>query len=188
MSQTSMNPAPLHCEDFGLDELEAAAGGRLPEEQFLILADHLEACPTCRVTVDRLFTEKALSVGRSDPPDVSDQRMDNLVSRLDLPPPVLEAFKEGEFIGPYQVVSFIGKGGSSTVYECVDHQMGRRVAVKVFSHPLSHDSHPARQEREARVLAQLDHPAIVKAYEIKPYHFPAYMVMDSFQAAPRACF
>jgi hypothetical protein len=56
--------------------------------------------------------------------------------------------------------------------------MRRRVAIKVLNPRLFDSSSLSRLELEARTLAKLDHPGIVRAFEIKPYHYPPYIVME----------
>ena len=61
----------------------------------------------------------------------------------------------------YELEGEIGRGGLGVVYAALDHQLQRRVAIKVLDSTL-----PAlRLEEEARVIASLEHPAIVPIYE-----------------------
>jgi serine/threonine protein kinase len=71
----------------------------------------------------------------------------------------------GRKIGAYAVTAFIGAGGMGEVYRARDTRLGRDVAVKVL--PQEFTSHPerlARLEREARILAALNHPGIAAIY------------------------
>ncbi len=72
----------------------------------------------------------------------------------------------GLVLGNYRVLDEIGKGGMGTVYVAEHRLMRRRVAVKVLA--AEDDGHPALKARffgEMRVLADLDHPNIVHAYD-----------------------
>ena len=172
------------CSVFSQADLEAAAQGLLIEERMTLLANHLEGCACCRKAMDQLFAEQAARLRPGAAVVEPDPHLESLVASLNVPPPAFEEFQQNDFIGPYQVVGCIGKGASGTVYECHDHQLARRVAVKVFHQPLRRPSDLARHEREARVLARLDHPCIVRAIEIKPFDFPPYIVMELVPGGP----
>src|SRR5262245_29216248 len=71
----------------------------------------------------------------------------------------------GRRIGTYQVVSRLGAGGMGEVYRARDTQLARDVAIKVLAASFSADrERAARFEREARVLASLNHPHIGAIY------------------------
>jgi Tol biopolymer transport system component len=71
----------------------------------------------------------------------------------------------GRSIGPYQVVSWLGAGGMGEVYRARDSKLGRDVALKVLPHSLAHEHDwAARFQREAKVLASLNHPNIAAIY------------------------
>ena len=64
-------------------------------------------------------------------------------------------------IGPYKVAALIGQGGMGDVYRATDTNLGRDVAIKVLPDTFSQDSERlARFEREAKMLASLNHPNI----------------------------
>jgi serine/threonine protein kinase len=74
----------------------------------------------------------------------------------------------GRRIGVYQILAPIGAGGMGEVYRARDTRLGRDVAIKIL--PREFTSHPdrlARFEREARVLATLNHPHIGAIYGIE---------------------
>jgi eukaryotic-like serine/threonine-protein kinase len=67
----------------------------------------------------------------------------------------------GTRLGPYEVVAPIGAGGMGEVYRARDNTLGRDVALKVLSPALAGDAdYMARFQREAQVLASLNHPHI----------------------------
>jgi len=69
-------------------------------------------------------------------------------------------------LGSYTVLEELGAGGMATVYLCEHRRMKRRVAVKVLpSKMAANPSFVARFYREAQIVAQLDHPNIVRAYD-----------------------
>src|SRR5215469_6627349 len=72
----------------------------------------------------------------------------------------------GQLLGHYRVKRQIGYGGMATVFLAEDIHLGREVAVKVFwPRPGETQDFLRRFAREARVLAQLDHPQILPVYE-----------------------
>jgi len=71
----------------------------------------------------------------------------------------------GRRFGVYQVHSLLGVGGMGEVYRARDTKLERDVAIKVLPHALASDpDRLARFEREARVLASLNHPHIAAIY------------------------
>jgi Tol biopolymer transport system component len=71
----------------------------------------------------------------------------------------------GRQVGSHQIVSLLGKGGMGEVYRARDTKLGRDVAIKVVSSALlSEPEHLVRFEREARMLATLNHPHIGAIY------------------------
>src|SRR5215831_15199985 len=60
-------------------------------------------------------------------------------------------FQEGQFIGQYQVIQYLGAGGMGEVYLARDPRLNRRVAIKVLPYPFISDSNRVRRfEQEAR--------------------------------------
>ncbi len=71
----------------------------------------------------------------------------------------------GTKLGPYEILSPLGAGGMGEVYRAKDTKLHREVAIKVLPESLSADPERlARFEREARVLASLNHPHIASIY------------------------
>ena len=74
----------------------------------------------------------------------------------------------GTMIGPYRVAHLIGAGGMGEVYRARDTKLGRDVALKVLPTAFTADADRlARFEREARMLAALNHPHIAAIYGIE---------------------
>ena len=87
-----------------------------------------------------------------------------------------------EKIGLYEVKSELGRGGMATVYRAYDPRFEREVAVKVLPRELLHadPQFRLRFEREAKIIAQLEHTAIVPVYDVgeadgQPYFVMRYM-------------
>ncbi len=67
----------------------------------------------------------------------------------------------GTTLGPYEVTAKIGEGGMGEVWRATDTQLDRDVALKVLPEAFTSDpDRLARFQREAQVLASLNHPAI----------------------------
>ena len=76
--------------------------------------------------------------------------------------------KEGTKLGRYEIRSLLGAGGMGEVYRAYDPKIGREVAVKVLPRLFTLDSERlTRFEREARILAALNHPNIATIYGIE---------------------
>ena len=69
-------------------------------------------------------------------------------------------------VGRYRVESELGRGGMSTVFLAYDPTMQRQVALKLLPREfLHHGTFRERFYREARIIAALEHPAIVPIYD-----------------------
>lgn len=84
----------------------------------------------------------------------------------------------GEKIGTYEVVSALGRGGMATVYKAYHERLDRHVAIKLMHTTfLQDDDFHARFQREARIVAKLEHPNIVPIYDYDEYNNTPYLVM-----------
>jgi serine/threonine protein kinase len=71
------------------------------------------------------------------------------------------AMQAGTRLGAYEILSVLGAGGMGEVYRARDTRLGREVAIKVVLDAFAADAdRVARLEREAKVLASLNHPHI----------------------------
>src|SRR5580692_1335929 len=87
-------------------------------------------------------------------------------------------------IGKYKVLERLGSGGMGSVYLCEHKFMRRRVAVKVLPAAKAEDpSSLERFYREARAAAALDHPNIVRAYDIDQDDKLHFLVMEHVDGA-----
>src|SRR6202049_3416979 len=74
----------------------------------------------------------------------------------------------GDKLGPYEILAPIGAGGMGEVYKARDTKLDREVAIKVLPTGLAQDPERlARFEREAKVLAALNHPNIAQIYGLE---------------------
>jgi len=73
-------------------------------------------------------------------------------------------------IAHYSIVSKLGEGGMGAVYRATDTKLNRSVAIKVLPEAFAEDaSRMQRFEREAQVLASLNHPNIAAIYGIEQH-------------------
>jgi hypothetical protein len=91
---------------------------------------------------------------------------------------ILQAEKQGEF-GRFQRLVLIGRGGMAEVYQAYDSRENRTVALKILPAALaSDDEYRKRFEREARVMAGLQHPNIVRIHEYGVERNIPFIVME----------
>jgi serine/threonine protein kinase len=83
----------------------------------------------------------------------------------------------GTTLGHYRLQRIAGVGGMATVFVGEDLHLGRRIAVKVFQQDFQQPEESRAFLREARVLAQLDHPHILRVYDYGEEGGLAYLVM-----------
>lgn len=104
------------------------------------------------------------------------------------PPPVLTKTLEstayvltkGSIIaGKYRILEEIGRGGMGVVYEAEDTKLFRKVAIKVLPEIFTTDPERlARFEREARVLASLNHPNVAAIYGVEEADGKRFLVLE----------
>ncbi|HVH55516.1 MAG TPA: protein kinase, partial [Vicinamibacterales bacterium] len=74
----------------------------------------------------------------------------------------------GTRIGPYEIVSLLGRGGMGEVYRARDSRLQRDVALKLLPSAVAADpDRLARFTREAQLLATLNHPQIAAIYGVE---------------------
>ena len=78
------------------------------------------------------------------------------------------ALKTGTRLGPYEITEPIGAGGMGEVYRATDTKLKRDVAIKILPDEVARDRERlTRFEREAQVLAALNHPNIASIYGLE---------------------
>ena len=89
------------------------------------------------------------------------------------------ALATGSRLGPYEILGPIGAGGMGEVYRARDAKLGRDVALKVLPEVFARDAERmARFQREAKVLASLNHPNIASIYGLEDSGATHALVME----------
>ncbi|HML20437.1 MAG TPA: protein kinase [Aggregatilinea sp.] len=84
----------------------------------------------------------------------------------------------GSRLGPYEIMDEIGHGGMATVYRAWQPSMDRFVAIKIIHRAIATEGTSLdRFEREAKLIARLEHPHILPIYDYNGMHDPPYIVM-----------
>lgn len=94
----------------------------------------------------------------------------------------MRTLKIGTKIGGYQLLGLIARGGMGAVYEALEIQLERRVALKVIAppNPDDHDAEELVQRfmQEARTLARVNHPNVITIYAIDTAHSVPFITME----------
>jgi serine/threonine-protein kinase len=89
------------------------------------------------------------------------------------------ALAAGSKLGVYSVLDPLGSGGMGEVYRALDTRLGREVAIKGLPEEFSRDpARLSRFEREARMLAALNHPAVAAIYGLEEADGTKFIVME----------
>lgn len=189
----------MDCRDFS-ENLQAYIDGELKEAERLELEEHLEACGSCSAELYELekvnnllhaafenkppfsaITARVLAevtgAAPSEHPsggeldeEIADDPSTNLVGRT---------------LGGYEIAEKIGSGGMGTVYKALQLSMGRHVALKVLYHKYTADkTFVKRFIREARSAGGLNHPNIVRVYDVGQDNGFYYMSMELVEGHP----
>lgn len=101
---------------------------------------------------------------------------------------------QGARLGPYEIAAPLGAGGMGEVYRATDTKLDREVAIKLLPEAFADDPERlARFEREAKLLASLNHPNIAHVYGFEsatlpdgsPAHFLAIELIEGEDLAQR---
>jgi serine/threonine protein kinase len=91
----------------------------------------------------------------------------------------------GTKLGPYEIQCPLGAGGMGEVYRATDTKLGRDVALKVLPAEMAQDpDRLVRFRREAKALAQLDHPNIVTIHSVEEADGIHFLTMQLVEGLP----
>src|SRR5437773_1786030 len=124
----------------------------------------LPSCPSCGAGLTAGATSHSLCVSCLLKPEVH---------------PPDEHLQAGARLGPYEIGPVLGRGGMGEVYRGWDTRLLRHVAIKLLPAPVADDRRLTRRlEREARIVASLNHPHICAVHDIGHEHGLTYVVME----------
>jgi serine/threonine protein kinase len=193
--QPVLTEAPSNHPD---DEaLRALSLGQLTETELAHISAHLGDCPACCRRIDQLATDDSLvarlqqgaagsaemlvsptqrrpavrALAQSQPERSATQERDAEAGPVIVPAP--------RQVADYEILGPLGKGGMGEVLRGRDVKLDRRVAIKVLPDALANDPVAlARFDREARLLAALNHPNVATVYGLHEVQGKRCIVME----------
>jgi len=139
---------------------------------------HPQGGPDARTMPDEPSSSTRVSLGaapKADPRDLGHKLSKQSIREALFP----EVGSERVFVGRFELLRRLGRGGMGEVYVAYDAQLDREVALKLLLPERSPDDH-ARERllREAQVLARLSHPNVVQIHEAGIHDEQVYLVME----------
>ncbi len=108
--------------------------------------------------------------------------LDRLMLSEDPDQPVPENAPRPEMMSGHRILSELGAGGMARVFLAVDERLGRKVAIKMLNERYSsHELVRTRFLREARALARLNHPHIVRIFHLGQADEPPHFIMEHIE-------
>ena len=154
-----------------IEELYHRAIGRDPNERSAFLAEACAGDEALRCEVESLLAYQKQSEPLLETPAL--ELAARSVARDD------RQLIAGQRIGSYEILSLIGTGGMGEVYRARDMRLGRTVAIKILRDVLAKDPvRIARFEREAKLLASLNHTNIAALYGLEEFGGVHFLVME----------
>jgi serine/threonine protein kinase len=170
----------MECPD--ANALQDLMSGRLASAARDQLTEHLDACRECRSVLATLareeparlpFDETLVPRDRIGGADTVDSGGAPSVS---LPAQLGPGIEVGRRLGRYVVAARLGAGAMGVVYRAMDPELGREVAIKLLRRPdaMLRD----RLSREARAMAQVNHPNVAAVYDVGAIDGQVYVAME----------
>jgi len=159
-----------------VEKLFYAALEQKPERRADFLAEECAGDEELRSEVESLLKHGDLPDGFIDAPAMKlvarDIASNSDSSNLSLP-------MVGKTVSHYKIVDKIGEGGMGEVYQAKDLKLGRNVAIKVLPEEFAKDTdHVARFQREATLLASLNHPNIAAIHGLEESGGTQFLVLE----------
>ena len=153
-----------------VEALYHAARTRPSGERAAFLADSCRDDESLRREVESLLNEPVSDDGFLDPPAPAAAHITSEVT---------PAAMSGHTLGGYHLQALLGAGGMGEVYRAHDTKLGRDVAIKVLPRAMTGDPERlARFEREARMLAALNHPNICAIYGLEEADGLRFLILE----------
>ena len=149
--------------------------GRLADDQLRQVEEHMTTCSDCRIVV-------AEAAAASHDDDITAPTQIEVPDSWPSHQPIVP-LAAGAGVGRYQVRELIGVGGIGAVYAAHDPELHRMVALKVLRKAALADGGPAGDQRarllrEARAMAQLNHPNVVTVYDAGAFEDQVFLAME----------
>ncbi len=142
----------------------------------LLVRSQLVAAQTVDEFVARLQSAQSLPAEPASFASVAVR--DNLITPFQAKLLLQGKWKNFFLSGKYKVLEHLGSGGMGAVFLCEHRHMRRRVAVKVLAPDPSDPTHVQRYQHEAQAIAMLDHPNIVRAFDLDREGNLHFLVME----------
>jgi serine/threonine protein kinase/Leucine-rich repeat (LRR) protein len=186
------------------DQLSAYAFGTLDESHARGVAEHVEHCPACDRTLQRLDREEDTIITQLRAPSTADPFLSETGFQTRLPvlesmagdpalllsggsaeaPPAREELPE---LREYRLLEKLGEGGMGAVYKALHTRLDKVVAVKVLPRGrLKDPAVVARFEREMKVIGRLEHPNVIRAHDAGEADGVHFLVMEHLDGADLA--
>jgi len=151
-----------------------AALARAPEERGIFLQEACREDEALRAEVESLLTAHAAAEGFAEAPAIA-----ALIDPARHADATAAALAPGVEFGPYRIVGPLDSGAMGEVYRARDSRLARDVAVKVLPAAFALDAERiARLQREARLLAALNHPHIATIHSLEVANDVCALVME----------
>src|SRR2546426_9457506 len=97
------------------------------------------------------------------------------------------SLRVGTQLGSLEITGMLGRGGMGEVYRARDLKLKREVAIKILPEEFSRDAdRVSRFQREAEVIASLNHPNIASIYDLQEADGSRYLVLELVEGAKLA--
>ena len=167
------------------EELYHAARTRPPDERAEFLALACREDEALRRDVESLLNEPVSEAGFVAGPALAVAA--EMVTDVLPAPPAVPVTMTGRLLGGYHLQTLLGAGGMGEVYRARDARLGRDVAIKILPRAVTSDpDRLARFEREARMLAALNHPNICAIYGLEEHDGLRYLILELVEGATLA--
>ncbi len=174
------------------DALVEFALGNLADVEITSVADHLEACADCELTVSELESQSDTFIAQlrrpAEPsPHADEAEFEMAVAAVQeigrQPTPADRAELERTLsntaqLRDYRLLEKLGEGGMGTVYRALHTKLDRIVALKILPAHRSDKSSVSRFAREIAAVGKLNHPNIVRAHDAGEEDGMHYLVME----------
>jgi eukaryotic-like serine/threonine-protein kinase len=160
------------------EELIACLEGSLPKNRSQAVETHVAGCSRCTKLAGEIKEYLLRECGSENEGDAARRQGRNNVGAL-------EPEETVEFLGKlkgYEIIRVLGRGGYGIVFEALDNNLHRNVAIKVLTRDLSRMTVSRRRFiREARACASINHPNVVTIHGVDDPGETPFIVMELIQ-------